>query len=139
MNCVTRNMIKKYDMMKLKYDFMGYQFQRQNQLSFHHLIVPARNCKNQGLGKGILEWNGAILVQDTAHDYLHILENYDYEMFLAITSEMIDINIKGFIDMENLKRINFLLTAFEIKYCGMTTKRGVPIIKEEFTKRLLRK
>ena len=53
-------MIKKYALMKLKYDFMGYTFSNSSQLSFHHLIVPRRLCKKEGLGDGFYEWNGAI-------------------------------------------------------------------------------
>ena len=83
---ITKIMIKKYALMKLKFDFMGYVFQRPEQLSFHHLIVPHRLCKSKGLGEGYLEWNGAILRQNTAHDYLHVIEKYDPDMFNAITS-----------------------------------------------------
>ena len=129
-------MIKKYELMKLKYDFMGYEFQRQNELSFHHLIIPHKDCKALGLPhNGILDWNGAILVQDTAHEYLHILANYDYELFERITEEMMDENLKGHLDLYNIKRIHDFLTYFEIKYCGATNKKGYPIIKEEYTKR----
>lgn len=136
---LTRIMIKKYALNKLKYDFMGYQFQNYNQLSFHHLIVPHRLCKLQGLGEGYLEWNGAILRQNTAHDYLHIIERYNLDMFNAITSEMIDENIKGYLDMQNLIYIDDILKCFEREYCGQRTKKGHPLIKEEYTRRLIRK
>ena len=43
----------------------------KNNLSFHHLIIPHRDCRTLGLGEGYLEWNGAILNQNTSHDYLH--------------------------------------------------------------------
>lgn len=52
---LTKIMIKKYALNKLKYDFLGYEFNRTNQLSAHHLIVPRRLCKEQGLGEGYLE------------------------------------------------------------------------------------
>lgn len=136
---LTKIMIKKYALNKLKYDFMGYEFQHTNQLSFHHLIVPHRLCKVQGLGEGYLEWNGAILRQDTAHNYLHIIEKYDMDAFNAITSEMIDENIKGYLDMQNLRYIDDVLRNFEKEYCGQRTKKGQPLIKEEYTRRLLKK
>lgn len=136
---ITKLMIQKYALMKLKYDFMGYPFERTNQLSFHHLIVPRRNCKAKGLGEGYLEWNGAILRQNTAHEYLHIIESYDYDKFLDITSEMIDENLKEYLDMENLKRINDILNEFEKEYCGTRTKRGYPLIRDSYTRRLLKK
>lgn len=130
---VTKLMIKKYALMKLKYDFMGYQFERSNQLSYHHLIIPRRLN-----GPFTLE-NGAILIQNTSHDYLHTIERIDYDMFSAITSEMIDENIKGYIDWNNLKAIDDVLNCFEREYSGLTTKKGKPIIKEEYTKRLIKK
>ena len=139
MKATTKLMIEKYNLKKLKYDFMGYSFNRTNELSFHHLIVPHKDCKELGLlHNGVLPWNGAILVQNTSHEYLHILANYDYELFERITEEMIDENIKGYLDLYNIRRIHDLLTYFEIKYCGTTNKKGYPIIKEEYTKRLRR-
>lgn len=135
---ITKIMIKKYALMKLKYDFMGYEFNNPNQLSFHHLIVPHRLCKSKGLGEGYIEWNGAILKQNTAHDYLHIVERYDLDMFNAITSEMIDENVKGYLDIENIKAIDDILNNFEREYCSTRTKKGYPLIKEKYTRRLIR-
>lgn len=132
---ITKLMIKKYALNRLKYDFMGYDFRDSQQLSFHHLIVPRRLCKRKGLGDGYVEWNGAILRQDTAHDYLHIVEQYDLDMFNAITSEMIDENIKGYLDKVNLRAIDDVLTQFEREYCGTRTKQGKVLIKEPYTRR----
>lgn len=129
---ITKLMIKKYALKKLKYDFMGYEFQHPNQLSFHHLIVPHRLCKEQGLGEGYLLWNGAILRQSTSHDYLHIIEQYDKDMFDAITSEMIDENIKGYIDPENLKAIDDILNCFEREYFDALNKHNKHIIRPEY-------
>ncbi|MDV3426734.1 MAG: hypothetical protein LIR50_06030 [Bacillota bacterium] len=136
---VTKLMIKKYALLKLKYDFMGYTFERPNQLSFHHLIVPHRECKAKGLGEGYLEWNGALLRQNTAHEYLHTIEKYDYDMFTAITSEMVDENLKGYLDYKNLKAIDDILNQFEREYIGKYSKKGYPIIREEYTRRLVQK
>jgi hypothetical protein len=135
---ITRIMYKKYALNKLKYDFMGYTFQTPKQLSFHHLIVPHRHCKEAGLGEGYLEWNGAILRQDTAHEYLHRIEQYDLDMFNDITSEMIDENVKGYLDMENLKYIDDILRCFEREYCSTRNKKGHLIIKPEYTRRLIK-
>ena len=135
---ITKIMIKKYTLMKLKYDFMGYQFNQPSQLSFHHLIIPHRLCKKKGLGDGYYEWNGAILRQNTSHDYLHTIEQYDYDMFMAITSEMIDENIKGYLDIKNIKAIDEILCSFEREYCSAYSKKGYPLIKEEYTRRLIR-
>lgn len=91
-------------------DFMGYIKGPNDFYSFHHLIIPS--CM-----KGpYTESNGAILFGNTSHPYLHIIENTDYDMFLAITSELIDEIIKGYLDKTNLLRIRDILNCFEKEY-----------------------
>lgn len=136
---ITKEMILAYKLKKLGYDFMGFSFKKTSELSFHHLIVAHRYCKERGLGEGYLWWNGAILKQSTSHEYLHIIESKDLDRFLAITSELIDENIKGYLDQENLLAIDDILNSFEKEYCGARTKKGYPLIKEEYTQRLVRK
>ena len=102
MDTLTKEMIEKYKIKKLKYDFMGYTFKDTKDLSFHHLIVPKRDCKKLGWGQGRFVWNGAILKQDTAHDYLHLIENIDRDMFIAITRELTEMLRKNrTIDWQN--------------------------------------
>ena len=125
-------MIKLYNIKKLGYDFMGYTFRNINELSFHHLIVPHRDCKREGLGEGYLLWNGAILKQDTSHEYLHTIERIDRKVFLQITKEMVDENNKRKIDIENLKRIRELLLYFEEKYKDIENKQGKKLIKQKY-------
>lgn len=129
---VTKLMIKDFKIMKLGYDFMGYKVNRTKDLSFHHLIIPHRESKAYGLGEGYLYWNGAILRQNTSHDYLHIIEKIDPEIFYELTSEMIDENIKGRLDIDNLKRIHDLLLYFEREHDHDTSKKGKLLIKREF-------
>ena len=133
---ITRQMIEYYKIMKLKIDFMGYEVTQRNALNFHHLIVPRRNCKTMGLGDGYLWWNGAILNQSTSHEYLHLVEAKDYDMFLAITSEMIDENIKGYLDRDNLLRIRDILERFEREHCSDRGKKGNPLIKDTYLRRV---
>ena len=135
---VTKQMVNDFKLKKLGYDMMGYPFQRPNQLSFHHLIVPHRNCKEMGLGEGYLYWNGAILRQDTSHNYLHLIENKDYDRFLYITSELIDINIQRAILYKNIRRIHECLCGFEKEHCSDRNKNGY-LIKDEYTRRLIKK
>lgn len=127
-------MIKNFKIMKLGYDFMGYKVDRKNSLSFHHLIIPRRHCEDYNLGDGYYEWNGAILVRNTSHDYLHLIEAKDHDIFLKITSEMIDQNIKGRLDIENLRRINELLKHFEKEHSADVNSKGKILIKEEYKK-----
>lgn len=132
---ITKLMIKKYELMKLGYDFMGYDIINKNNLSFHHLIIPHRDCRALGLGEGYLEWNGAILNQNTSHNYLHLIEAKDYDMFLAITSELIDENVKGHLDIDNLRRIHDILKCFEREHSNDRSKKGKVLIKQEYMRR----
>lgn len=123
MKSVTRLMINTYGLQKI--DFMGYTFSNNN-ASFHHLIIPNR------LGGLEIPENGAVLNGKTSHPYLHIIESKDYEIFSLISSEMIDENIKGHLDIENLKNIRDLLEYFEKEHMNDTTKKGKRLVKREF-------
>lgn len=129
---VTKLMVNDFKIMKLGYDFLGYKVNRKQDLSYHHLIIPRRHCKEAGLGEGYLYWNGAILRQNTSHDYLHTIEKIDPDIFYELTSEMIDENIKGRLDIDNLKRIHDLLLYFEREHDHDTSKKGKLLIKREF-------
>ena len=129
---ITKIMVNDFKIMKLGYDFLGYKVTRKQDLSFHHLIIQRRHCKEAGLGEGYLYWNGAILRQNTSHDYLHLIEKIDPDIFYELTSEMIDENIKGRLDIDNLKRIHDLLLYFEREHDRDTSKKGKLLIKREF-------
>lgn len=129
MKSITKQMIEDYNLKNI--DFMGYEFKRTN-ASYHHLIIPKRNG-----GKETKE-NGAVLNGRTSHPYLHVIENFDYDRFLAITSEMIDENILGRLDKDCLKRIDDILKGFEQEYSGRRTSKGKMLVKEEYTKRAIR-
>ena len=104
------NLIKKFHIEEKNLDFMGYEPRKEEILTFHHLIIPS--CE-----KGPHEeCNGVILCGSTSHPYLHIIERTDYDMFLDITSEMLDELIKGYLDRENLLRIRDILNSFEKEY-----------------------
>lgn len=139
MRTITNLMINDFKLKKLGYDFMGFSFKRKEQLSFHHLIVDRKDCKELHIpSEGYLYWNGAILRQDTSHDYLHIIEQYDYDRFLAITSELIDENILGELSIESLKRIRDVLKSFEREYSNERSKSGNLIIKESYVRDRIR-
>ena len=123
---VTSYMYNNYGLKKMKCDFMGYTFKRKEDLSFHHLIIPNRE------GGAIAVWNGAILNGFTSHPYLHRIESRDEEIFYLITNEMIDQNIKGYLDIDNLKKIRDLLEYFEREHCSDVTSKGKRLIKEEY-------
>ena len=129
---ITKSMIKEFKLRELGFDFMGYRLQKGDIYTFHHLIVPNRE------GGPYARWNGAILFS-TPHQYLHVIENKDNDRFYYISSELIDINIKGCVDIENIRAIDDVLCSFENEYCGSTTSKGKNLIKEEYTHRILRR
>ena len=45
---------------------------------------------------------------------------------------MIDMNIKGYLDMENLQQIKILLEQFELEHRNDVSKKGKRLIKREY-------
>ena len=123
---VREEMIRLYQLKRLGFDFMGYTFDNKGQLSYHHLIVPRRFG-----GKATIE-NGSILRQNTSHDYLHKIELTDREIFDSITDRMIEMNINGKLDLENLKIIRDLLLYFEREHDHDKLSSGKLLIKREY-------
>lgn len=127
---ITRVMITAFNITDT--DFMGYSVNKDN-ANFHHLIIPRRNGGSKALN------NGAILNKDTSHPYLHIIESKDYDVFYDITKQMIIENKLGRIDFNCIKRIDEILKYFEKEHSSDTNFFGDLLIKEEYTKRLLKK
>lgn len=131
---ITKLMVNDFNLKKLGYDFAGFHFNKTNELSFHHLIVPHRDSKSFGIGEGYVYWNGAVLVQNTSHDYLHLIESVNRPMFLAITDELVRENKQGYLDVDNIKRIHSIMEEFEDKYGEMKGKKGKLLVKREYVK-----
>ena len=128
-NSVKLQLIRDFKLQKIGMDFMGYDFKLQGS-SYHHLIVPRRK------GGLVTYENGAVLMQATAHDYLHTIERYDLDLFNCITLAMQNQKEKERIDIDDLKYIKDCLQYFENHYSGLTTKKGKPIVKRMYiTKR----
>ena len=132
MRKITKQMIKDYRIKELGYDFMGYYKQPTEIYNFHHLIVPYRNCSSRGLGEGYVRWNGAILCAESSHPYLHLIEQFDLESYLKITSEMIEMNLRGKLMIQNLKAIREILLEFEKKYDNLYSRGGKILIKKNY-------
>ena len=129
---ITKLMVSDFGIKRLGYDFMGYNVNRRSSLSFHHLIIPKKDCKMYGLGDGYTYWNGVILVQETSHDYLHLIQKYDETTFDRITLQMIEEKAKGYLDKKNLMQIKELLLDFEDRHRGLHTSKGKKLIKREY-------
>jgi len=107
---------------------MGYDFSVRGS-SYHHLNTPRR------LGGLITYENGVILMQTTAHDYLHTIERYDMDIFNCITKAMQNEKEKEQIDLDDLRYIRDCLKYFERYYGGLQTKKGTPVVKERYITR----
>ena len=126
MQYLTRSMYEFYKLDRLNHDFMGYRIHNINDLSYHHTKIPKRNG-----GKRTWE-NGSILNRQTSHDYIHIIEHKDIEIYDLITLQLIDENLKGKLDIENLRKIRDYLEYFEKEHCSDRNSKGKCLIKEKF-------
>jgi len=131
---ITNEMAKAYRVKELGYDMMGYEKQKDDLLTFHHLIIPRRRCQTLGYGDGYFWWNGAILYT-TPHDYIHIIEGRDADIYLYITQQLIAENEKGYIDINNIRRIHDALSSFEKEHSADRTRTGKILIREQYTRR----
>ena len=129
---ITKLMTNKFKIMELGIDFMGYKVEKESSLSFHHLILQKKNG-----GKDEMN-NGAILVRNTSHNYLHIIEKADRKYFEYITEQMMIENKQGFIDEKCLKAINEILLEFEEKHSEDTFKKGNLILQDIYLDRVMR-
>lgn len=135
MKYVTKLMVNEFKIKELGHDFMGYRVTRKSPLSFHHTIISHKKCLEDGLGHGYWKWNGSILVQDTSHEYIHVIERIDPDAFYAVSSELIDMNVKGCLDVENLRNIDDILKCFEKEHCSDRNKKGRVLIKDQYLDR----
>lgn len=137
MKMVTNLMVNEFKLKELGMDMMGYKVVRDNDYSFHHLIVPKRDCGRKHIAhNGYVRWNGAILNGKTAHPYLHVIEQYKRAYFEDITHQLINMNQKGYIDVEDLKIIHSLLHEFELLYDYEVSHKGKLIIPPKFRNRI---
>lgn len=133
MSSAKESLIKNFQLGELRHDFMGYEFTTKRSLTYHHMIFFRRDGGRENYG------NGVILVRDTSHDYLHLIEAIDQDVFWDITLYFMEQKNRGKIDKRTLKKIHHALLFFEKEHCNLRGKRGNLMIKEEYTKRLLNK
>lgn len=131
MSRLRERLYKDYDLESLGYDFMGFTFDSKKQLSTHH-IIPKHS------GGQTKKNNLCVLNRYTAHNYIHLIEDYDYKVFLQISRELMEQVKQGKIDIQEIKNIFELLQFFEFKFRDETDRNGDLIIKPEYkTKRII--
>ena len=131
MKSITKQMIKNWNMTDT--DWMGYTLEDKEYFSYHHLIIPKR------YGGEMTEENGAILISQASHPYLHVIEQKERVLFNEITWILIEINRQNSMPTkEQLIRISQILKYFENKYKDAETFKGEPLIKERYLRRIIR-
>lgn len=133
MSRLRERLYKEYKLEELGYDFLGYTFESKKELSTHH-IMPRH------IGGKTEKKNLCVLNRYTSHNYIHLIEDTDYNIFLRISSYLAEQVKKGEISRDELLRINDLLETFERKYKDEESRNGSLIIKEEYkAKRIIKK
>lgn len=124
MKPITKEMIKIYNLDK--FCFMGYKLDKN--ATYHHIV---KRCDG---GRETIE-NGAVLNQD-AHEYLHILEYKDIDTFIAINKILKIINDQhAKPTVEQMQIISKLLSMFEEEHKHDKTSKGKTLIKHKYLDR----
>lgn len=124
MKQVTKELIDYYKIYELGYDFMGYSKQGKEILTYHHLIIPKRL-------NGPMNFDNGVILYRSSHDYLHVIEAIDYDLFLELTYLMFMEKING-IRLEELLKIRRYLLQFEYEYKDTYCRDGSLLIKEKY-------
>lgn len=131
MGKLTDRIFYDFNLHKLGYDFMGYTFDSKQELSYHHI-------QTKKLGGETTYENGAVLNRFTSHNYIHVIEDTDFKLFLEISQILRDEHQCKAITKEHLVEIRRILEFFEKKYEHKCTSKGLLIIKEDFVRRRIR-
>lgn len=109
-------------------DWMNYKIIRKD-MTFHHII---KNCDG---GKREID-NGALLMGNSAHPYLHLIEYKDIETYNAINKIFKFINQqKHEPTIEQREIIEYLLQEFESKHRYDKGSKGKLLIKHKYLER----
>lgn len=129
MSKLREKLYKEYKLEELGYDFMGYPFKIKKELSTHH-IIPRHS------GGETKKNNLCVLNRFSSHNYIHLIESYDYQAFIEISKCLMNQVRLGKISIGELNTINDILSTFEYKYKDEETRGGL-LIKPIYKKRLI--
>lgn len=111
-----------------EFDWLGYKVSRNNPFTFHHI-----QKKEHG---GLYTYNnGAILTGGvgSSHEYLHIIEVKDYDLFVYLNNLLKAINDqRSMPTLNQLKAIRSILLQFEREHLSDRTKKGKLLIKPSY-------
>lgn len=129
---VRKIMINEWKMTNI--DWMGYELQKGDIFNYHHIVK-----KEHG---GLLTIdNGAILCGGiSSHQYLHVIECKDYDIYIYLNNLLKNINNQREMpNRQQLLAIDSLLRQFEREHCSDRTSKGKLLIKEPYTRRIIKK
>ena len=133
MSKLRERIYKDFKMEQLGYDFLGYKFESKRELSTHH-ILPRHS------GGQTKKNNLCALNRFTSHNYIHLIEDTDYKVFLELSKYLLEEVSKGEIGREQLLRIADALQFFEFKYRDEEDRHGERLIRPEYkSKRIILK
>ena len=133
MSKLRERIYKDFKMEQLGYDFLGYTFESKRELSTHH-ILPRHS------GGQTKKNNLCALNRFTSHNYIHLIEDTDYKVFLELSKYLLEEVKKGEIGREQLLRIADVLQFFEFKYRDEEDRHGELLIRPEYkSKRIILK
>ena len=125
MSRLRERLYKEYNLEQLGYDFMGYEFDSKKELSTHH-ILPRHS------GGQTKKNNLCVLNRFTSHNYIHLIEDTDYKVFLELSKYLLEQVKKGEISREQLLKIEDALQFFEYKFRDEEDRHGERLIKPEY-------
>ena len=127
MKHITNLMINMYNLKKI--DFMGYKVSKDNPYTYHHCFI--KKCHD---GKETIE-NGAVLTKNS-HEYLHIVETRDLELYNYINNVLKQINEQGHEPLlRQILAIDYLLKLFEHDHMNDRSSQNKRLIKDSYLKR----
>ena len=127
MKQITKLMVNMYNLKGI--DFAGYKVSKDNPYTYHHLI---KRCNS---GKETIE-NGAVLTKNS-HEYLHIVESRDLELYNYINNVLKQINEQGHEPLlRQILAIDYLLKLFEYDHINDRSSKNKRLIKSEYLRRL---
>ena len=132
MSRLRERLYKDYKLEQLGYDFLGYEFGSKKELSTHHIIPKHSGGKTK-------KDNLCVLNRYTSHNYIHLIEDTDYKVFLEISKYLMEQVKKGEISIDQLLRINDALEFFEFKFRNEEDKNGDKLIKPEYKEKRITK
>ena len=127
MKQVTKEMLKIYEPVS-NLDWLNYRIVRKSDLTFHHI---QKRCDG---GKEVIE-NGALLLP-VPHQYLHLIEYRDKDIYIAINKIFEYINRQKHEPTEEQRlMIEYLLRSFEDNHRWDKGSKGKLLIKHKYLDR----